>query len=224
MAITQECIALKDRIEELIQIGQLKRFVRGGRMKASQNPEQDVRNRGEKFGRTTDIQNDRNERRGGRDEKRDLRDGGSHLHSQERRSRQRSLGRSVRGFINTISRGFAEKETYNTIGKKYLRSAITVNHVFKRRSLPQMLFTDEDFQDIDPDQRDPMVITVEISEYAVMKTLVDQGSSVDILLWETFKKLHLKEQDMVLLKEQIIGFSGEKVDTKGYIDFADNLW
>ncbi|XP_068479118.1 uncharacterized protein [Phaseolus vulgaris] len=215
---TEECIALKDRIEELIQTGQLKRFVRVGRMKASQSPEQDVRGRGEKFGRTTDIQNDRKERRGGRDEKRDLRSGGSHPHSQERRSQQRSLGRPVRGFINTISGGFPEKETYNTIGKKYLRGAMTVNYVFKRRSLPPMLFTDEDFQDIDPDQRDPMVITIEIARYAVMKTLVDQGSPVDILFWETFKKLHLKEQDMVLLKEQIIGFSGEKVDTKGYID------
>jgi len=173
-------------------------------MKASQSLEQDVRSRdhggrrGEKFGRATDIQNNQNERRGGRDEKRDLRDGGSHLHSQKRRSRQRSLGRPVKGFINTISGGFAEKETYNTIGKKYLRSAITVNHVFKRRSLPPMLFTDEDFQDIDPDQRDPMVIIVEIAEYAVMKTLVDQGSSVDILLWKNFKKLHLKEEDMIL--------------------------
>jgi len=149
---TEECIALKDRIEELIQIGQLKRFVRKGRIKASQSPEQDVRSRdhggrrGENFGGTTDIRSDRNERRGGRDEKRSERDGGSYLHSQEKRSRQHSLGRPVRGFINTISEGFAEKETYNTIGKKYLRSAITVNHVFKR-SLPPMLFTNEDFQD-----------------------------------------------------------------------------
>jgi len=44
-----------------------------------------------------------------------------------------------------------------------------------------MLFTYEDFQEIDPDHDDPMMITVEIVEYAVMKTLVDQGSSVDIL-------------------------------------------
>jgi len=34
-------------------------------------------------------------------------------------------------------------------------------------------FTNEDFQTIDPDQDDPMVITVEIVEYIVMKTLVD---------------------------------------------------
>jgi len=49
-----------------------------------------------------------------------------------------------------------------------------------------MLFTHEDFLEIDPEQDDPMVITLKIIEYVVMKTLVDQGSSVDILFWETF--------------------------------------
>jgi len=83
-----------------------------------------------------------------------------------------------------------------------------------------MLFTDEDFEEIDPDHDDPMVITVEIAKYVVMKSFVDQGSSVDILFWDTFSKLHLKEEDMVPFLEQIIGFSGERVDTKGYIDLA----
>jgi len=35
--------------------------------------------------------------------------------------------------------------------KRHLRNARTVNHVFKKRSLPPMLFTDEDFQEIDPE-------------------------------------------------------------------------
>jgi len=65
-----------------------------------------------------------------------------------------------------------------------------------------MLFTDDDFQEIDPEQDDLMVITVEISEYVVMKTLVDQGSSVDILFWETLCKLHLKDEYMIPFREQ----------------------
>jgi len=81
-----------------------------------------------------------------------------------------------------------------------------------------MLFTYEDFQEIDPDHDDPMMITVEIVEYAVMKTLVDQGSSVDILFWDTLKRLHLREEDIVPFREQIIDFSCERVSTKGYID------
>ena len=134
-----------------------------------------------------------------------------------RQSRERSLGRPLRGFINTISGGFSGKES-SLARKQYWRSVRTINHIFKRRTLPPMLFTDEDFQEIDPNHDDPMMITVEIVEYVVMKTLVDQGSSVDILFWDTFKRLHLREEDIVPSREQIIGFSGERVSTKGYID------
>jgi len=63
--------------------------------------------------------------------------------------------------------------------------------------MPPMFFTDEDFQDIDPKQDDLMVIMVEITEYAVMKTLVDQRSFFDILFWENFRKLNPREEDMI---------------------------
>jgi len=47
---------------------------------------------------------------------------------------------------------------------------------------------------------------------------VDQGSLVDVLYWKTFKKMVLDEDDIVPLDEQIVGFSGERVDIRGYID------
>jgi len=40
---SKECIGLKDRIEELIQAGQLKRFVRGGNTRMRLSLERDVR-------------------------------------------------------------------------------------------------------------------------------------------------------------------------------------
>jgi len=55
--------------------------------------------------------------------------------------------------------------------------------------MPSITFTDADFKGIDLAQDDSMVITIEIENFAVMKTLVDQGSSIDILYWKTFKKL-----------------------------------
>jgi len=51
-----------------------------------------------------------------------------------------------------------------------------------------------------------------------MKTLVNQGSSVDILCWKAFKKLGLVEDIMVPMEEKIVGFSGKRVDIRGYID------
>jgi len=174
---TKKCIGLKDRIEELIQVGKLRRFVRSGNMRMRQSSEKELRSREvgerrvERFERKDNRRLERrNEIRGGRPEGRNER--GYQNTQSTRRSRERSLGRPVRGFINTILRGFSGKEL-PSVRKKYWRSVRTVNHVFKRKTLPPMLFTNEDFQEIDPDHDDSMVITVEIAEYAVMKTLVD---------------------------------------------------
>ena len=170
----------------------MRRFVRSGNVRMRKSPKREPRGgklgerRSERFERKD---NRRVERRGGRPEARNER--GYQNTQLVRRSREICLGRPVRGFINTISGGFSGKES-SSARKQYWRNVRTINHVFKRRTLPPMLFTDEDFQEIDPDHDDPMVITIEIAMYAVMKTLVDQGSSVDILFWDTFKRLHLK--------------------------------
>jgi len=84
--------------------------------------------------------------------------------------------------------------------------------------MSDITFTDKNFRGIDTQQDDPMVITIELANCEVKKTLVDQGSSVDVLYWRTFKKMGLKENEIIPLDEQIVGFSGERVDIKGYID------
>jgi len=63
-----------------------------------------------------------------------------------------------------------------------------------------------------------MVITVDIDKFAIAKVMVDQGSLVDILYWKTFKKMRISETEIQPYDEQIVGFLGERVDTKGYID------
>jgi len=84
--------------------------------------------------------------------------------------------------------------------------------------MPPILFTDDDFKIIDTKHIDSMVVTIEVTNFVIMKTLIDQGSSVDILYWKTFKKISLPLDTVVYFNEQIVGFSGERVDTRGYID------
>jgi len=79
-------------------------------------------------------------------------------------------------------------------------------------------FTDDDFKGVDYRQDDSMVILVNIDKFTTMKTLVDQGSSVDILYWKTFKAMRIPEAEMVQYDNHVVGFAGEKVDTKGYIE------
>jgi len=44
-----------------------------------------------------------------------------------------------------------------------------------------MLFTNADFRNINPRPDEPMVVTIEVANFVIMKTLIDQGSSEDIL-------------------------------------------
>jgi len=113
---TEECIGLKDRIKELIQAGQLRRFVRSGNTLTRQSSEREPKGgelgegRIKRFERKDNRRIERrDERREGRSEARNER---SYQNAQSiRRSRERSLGRPVRGFINTISGGFYGKES-----------------------------------------------------------------------------------------------------------------
>lgn len=68
-----------------------------------------------------------------------------------------------------------------------------------------------------------MVITTKIAHHGVSKVLVDSGSSVNILYWNTFQCMDLSEDFIVPYNEQIVGFAGERVDTCGYIDLRTQL-
>ena len=48
--------------------------------------------------------------------------------------------------------------------------------------MPPITFTDDDFKGVDHRLDDPMVISVDIDKFTIMKTLVDQGSLLDMLI------------------------------------------
>jgi len=103
-----------------------------------------------------------------------------------------------------------------TTRKKHLRTMQFVNAVFTtmQRFISSITFTNEDFKAVDPKQDDPMVIKVEIKCFVIKKVLVDHGSSMDILYWETFKKLQISEDKMHPYVDEIVGFSGESRNSK----------
>jgi len=91
-----------------------------------------------------------------------------------------------------MSSGFAVREATVSARKRHLRSIQSVDAVtrtHRHQRMPPITFTDADFQDVDQEQDDPMVITIELENFVVKKVLVDQGSSVDILYWATYQKL-----------------------------------
>ena len=63
-----------------------------------------------------------------------------------------------------------------------------------------------------------MVISFDIDNFTIMKTLVDQESSVDILYWKTFKAMRIPTEEMTPYDDHVVDFSGEQVGMKGYIE------
>ncbi|XP_047149020.1 uncharacterized protein LOC124821199 [Vigna umbellata] len=191
----EECTVLKDEVEELIRAGHLRRFVKEERRIRS-SPR---RSRVERNDRREDRRSDR------------------------RRSRSRSHDRSLRGTINTISGEFVRGASASA-RKRNLRELKSVHRVdVRKRHMPPITFTDEDFHAPDLEEDDPMVITAVIARYSVGKVLVDQGSSVNILYWKTFQQMDISEDLIAPYNEQIVGFSGERVDTRGYVDLRTCL-
>ncbi|XP_017438202.1 uncharacterized protein LOC108344250 [Vigna angularis] len=108
--------------------------------------------------------------------------------------------------------------------KRNLRELKSVHRVdVRKRSMPPITFTDEDFHAPDPDEDEPMVITAVIARYSMGKVLVDQGSSVNILYWKTFQQMDISKDLIAPYNEQIVGFAGERVDTRGYVDLRTCL-
>jgi len=116
---TEECQALKDKIEELIQVRHLRRFVQGAEDRS--NPHEGNRRRGEG---TTLLRGRRRPEHRPRRENPLRREGG------------------VRGgweVINTIARGFARGGSSNNVSKKHLRTVQQVNTISFRPRISRVL-------------------------------------------------------------------------------------
>jgi len=204
---TEECKALQDKIEELVRVGHFRRFICRDNHSSSSRSRHPPRS----------------------DHRRPPHDSHHDRHPAQPTNQEPEPARTdisptdspLRGTINTISGGFANGGSTFSARKRHLRHIQSINHIthsHRRRRMPPIVFTDDDFHGLDHQQDDPMVITIEIENYVVKKVLVDQGSSVDILYWATYQKLQLPDTAMVPYDEPIYGFSGEQASTRGYID------
>ncbi|XP_072079129.1 uncharacterized protein [Arachis hypogaea] len=78
-------------------------------------------------------------------------------------------------------------------------------------------FNQTDFRTPSPNLDDPVVISIQIGELLVRKTLLDPGSSADVLFYSTFTKMKLSEKLIQPSSGELIGFSGERVPIMGHI-------
>ncbi|XP_020208423.1 uncharacterized protein LOC109793373 [Cajanus cajan] len=197
---TEECWSLKDKIEELIQAGHLGQYIQ--RVQASRGGFRGC-------GR-------------GRENK------PSANSADPQHGDKASTENNLHGIINTISGGFAGGESSNSARKRYLRNVHNINNPHNldpkmNPSTPPIVFNDDDYADISLNQDDPMVISVEVANWEVQKTLIDQGSSADVLYWPTFLKLDIPHTMIQPYSEPLVGFAGERVHTRGFVELLTSF-
>ena len=74
-----------------------------------------------------------------------------------------------------------------------------------------------DRQDIQDPHHDRLVITLYIANHIVRWILVDGGSSVNIILLDSLKRMNISKSEIVARSSILIGFYGETKHTIGKI-------
>ncbi|VFQ82909.1 unnamed protein product [Cuscuta campestris] len=100
-----------------------------------------------------------------------------------------------------------------------------------RKKKEPLIFTDEDYPPVLSPHRDALVIKVEINNVVVHRTLVDTGSSVNVMYSNTFKELGLSRGALKPIHTPLSGFTGDTIEAEGTItvkagvgDGTHRLW
>jgi len=83
---------------------------------------------------------------------------------------------------------------------------------------PNLVFTKTDLRDVVPQNNYPVVISVVTSGRKIHRVLVDQRSSVNVMLWSTFNKLQLSPDQLRPYVGCPYGFAGDQVEVRGHIE------
>ncbi|XP_030964399.1 uncharacterized protein LOC115985613 [Quercus lobata] len=82
---------------------------------------------------------------------------------------------------------------------------------------PLIGFSDEDKLGTLQPHDDALVITLRIGGYDVKRVLVDQGSTVEVMYLDLYKRLNLKPEDLSPYDSPLVSFEGKTITPKGMI-------
>ncbi|XP_026439736.1 uncharacterized protein LOC113338556 [Papaver somniferum] len=78
-------------------------------------------------------------------------------------------------------------------------------------------FDAEDIEDDMEDHNDPLVLTLPVAGCNIRKFLIDGGSFVSILFYDTFKRMELNDEQLISYYYTIYGFNGAPKNPLGDI-------
>ncbi|XP_057443773.1 uncharacterized protein LOC130735921 [Lotus japonicus] len=124
------------------------------------------------------------------------------------------------GTINTITSGFGGGGNTVSARRRHVRAVTSVQEYETRFSFhhPDLIISSADFEGIKTHKDDPVVVMARINSFNVRRVLLEQGSSADIIYRDAFDQLGLSDKDLMPCTGTLVGFSGEQVWVRGYLD------
>ena len=116
-----------------------------------------------------------------------------------------------------IHGGFTARGTSKSSRKRYLKEVCHVEGEEEALIIPAITFTKEDASGIITGHDDPMVITIILANANLHRTLIDQGSSADILFKIAFDKLGLDERELRAYPNNLFGLGDTPIQPLGYV-------
>lgn len=95
-----------------------------------------------------------------------------------------------------LNRGFVGGKITKFSRKRHLKEVYQLGEDNRVFDLPIFSFIKENAEGVTPGHNNPVVITMILSNANLHRTLVNQGSSADILFKPAFDKLRLEEKDL----------------------------
>ncbi|XP_027916049.1 uncharacterized protein LOC114175492 [Vigna unguiculata] len=124
----------------------------------------------------------------------------------------------VFGDFNTIAGGFAGGGPTKSARKRYAQTVMSTSVSGFSVPTPNITFSADDTKDIVPHEDDPVVLSVIMMGRNVHRVLIDQGSSADVMFWDTFVGLQIPRDQLLPFDGVLVGFSSEQVEVRGYVD------
>ncbi|XP_072074189.1 uncharacterized protein [Arachis hypogaea] len=116
-----------------------------------------------------------------------------------------------------INGGFAGGKITKSSWKRHLKEVYQVMEDSQPSDLPTLSFTKEDAQGVTPGHDDSVVITMILANANLHRTMIDRGSSTDILFKPAFYKLGLEGNDLKAYPNSLFGLEDMLIQPLGYI-------
>ncbi|XP_072074217.1 uncharacterized protein [Arachis hypogaea] len=116
-----------------------------------------------------------------------------------------------------INGGFTGGGVTKSSRKRHLKDVYQVSGDCDVPDLSTISFTKEDAQGMTPSHDHPVVITMILANANLHRTLIDQGSSADILLKSAFNKLRLEEKELRAYPDNLFEFGDIPIRPLGFI-------